>query len=465
LLTICSNIKYTEAACSSGAIDAFNFIVLHPAFDEGSNHQHQQKMQHLSLTALTLCVKKNPSCFEDIHTSGILLHVLNNLITFATSDRYITSGLGLLAACMKQQPLVCKLLHDHGLLTYILPHLQTTYQLPALRCLNYLLVCSYTSNHDLATQVLLTLRTSGALINLSWLLHHENSVIVASAQDILNLLVKMHTDREMQLAQDLMEQGCLLLLYKNHHPIWSWLLHQVDLDCISLLLNGLARSTNTLLRTNIILSLLCVASADVNKARYLITEDFVGVMQISLHEPVIRHRVMSLFLILCNPNILEERNATSKPSDVQVFSRENNMSLLIPGSVLKYPLPESIEFPSLGSTSMSCLAQYVHQNTLPDMTSLTSQAVLEIASLAQTLGLTSLLHATVKLLAVQVQRDCSYLWPMALQWRVLSVILMLVRQDLKSSQETAQGNANAAANVAQTITMLLHDISESSCVA
>ncbi|ETV79050.1 hypothetical protein H257_07815 [Aphanomyces astaci] len=281
MINICKASHHVDRVCAAGAMDAFTFLVLQDEplrlkVESSDIIDHVHRMQEASLQCITLCVEHSMACLEDFDHTDILVHVLAHYVLDhqRNSPRRVQVGMTLLASCMNHQPLICRLLIHHGLLQALTSMLQASVhlQMLALEALKYLLTCKSKHDNNISRETVAHLRMSGGLIYLAWLAcAHANSNVERAATNVFAAIVQWAnaSDEGGVLAQDLVEQGCLLLLVQRQDsPTWLWLLAQLSgEDSSNHLVSAAVRSTNDLLRTNVIVGLcvmtkLTMASSD-----------------------------------------------------------------------------------------------------------------------------------------------------------------------------------------------------------
>ncbi|KAG9401750.1 hypothetical protein AC1031_007466 [Aphanomyces cochlioides] len=406
LANICSLAHQVERVCAAGALDVFTFIVLDQKGEEWADHV--QTLQLTSLRCITSCVQLSMACLEDIEHSSIFEHVLARVVPL--SDDAAAVGMSFLATCMNHQPLICKLLFDRGILPLILAmlHSNPQLQLQALRALNHLLSCPV----DIATQTMTQMRLSGALINICWLFtfHHDPKVNRA-ASDVLESLIKWTPEVGKRLIEDLCEQGCVLLLQQKPTRHYQWVINNLDQESLNLLLTTLTRTKNSLLRSNLLVSVLVLAVS--SKTKQLQLDEWWPTLLSLMADPNVLNHLLNALVTLCNPETIPQSvsSNTQRPfdgplrlkwSDEEYIVSKSAMahnSHTIHSKLLKEPTCTVLNMPAMSSPCKKSF-RLVCQLSSPKLAGLEQTVLVELASVAQKLGMQSLLNATIDQLKV-----------------------------------------------------------------
>ncbi|KAF0720780.1 Aste57867_59 [Aphanomyces stellatus] len=401
LTHICTHAHQVERVCAAGAIDAFVFLVL-------TADATNVLLQHAALRCLTSCVRHSPGCFEDMDESdAVFQHVLANVVPMSPDV-----GVPFLAACMHHQPLVCKLLVEHGLLRVLWPLLSastTTTQLAVLCACKQLLVCP---GYAIASTTVAEMRISGALIHLSWLatFHMETSV-ARTAADVLDVLLKRPPDEDdpTHVVDDLVEQGCVSLLLQptaaTSRPCQRFLLVQMHADALARLLTTLVRSTNSLLRKNIVVAILFVAAAKTDAASSWTMDEWLPATRAALMESSdVRQHVLLALSSLCDPGTTSEEDSLPLvtgtvqlvwPSGVATTVAKAaiaHTSHHIRGILKRDPAVASISMPPMDASCLNYFLQ-VCQRPPPSKIALDCDVLVDLAAVAHRLGMPALLRA------------------------------------------------------------------------
>ncbi|CAK4671837.1 unnamed protein product [Aphanomyces euteiches] len=311
---------------------------------------------------------------------------------------------------MNHQPLICKLLFDRGILPLILAmlHSNPQLQLQALRTLKHLLSCPV----DIATQTMTQMRLSGALINICWLFTFLNDPKVnRAASDVLESLIKRTPEVGKRLIEDLCEQGCVLLLQQKPTRHYQWVLNNFDQESLNLLLTTLARTKNSLLRSNLLVSVLVLAAS--SKTKQLQLDEWWPTLLSLMADPNVLNHLLIALVTLCNPETIPQRvsSNTQRPfdgplrlkwSDEEYIVSKSAMahnSHTIHSKLLKEPTCTALNMPAMSSPCKKSF-QLVCQLSSPKLAGLEQTVLVELASVAQKLGMQSLLNATIDQLKV-----------------------------------------------------------------
>ncbi|OQR97736.1 hypothetical protein ACHHYP_20460 [Achlya hypogyna] len=263
-----------------GVIDACSYLILHPAYTT----ENGMVAQAIAMRVLDALLRWYPPSFEDMETGQLFSTIFRRLQCVDPLSAFVEASLGLLHRAMESQPLlVCELA---PLVPWLVLQLGLPYHQYRALCMLRIFLRHTISPPHLSTSAstLTILRTTGGLIDLSWLATcHRDSSVTAAATAVWAAIRQLDpSDRAFVV--DVVEQGCAVLActQSSRRCEWRWLIKALDEDHITALLETVIVTTNVLLQRNIILTCLVAAALDTTMAKCLIANDMVGVLHTAL---------------------------------------------------------------------------------------------------------------------------------------------------------------------------------------